>query len=209
MVKSSRHNLAIIFDFGNVLVDWDPRYLYRKLFDNDEEAMESFLQEIGFMEWNMQQDAGRSFNEGVEELCDRFPEHCDLIRAYDERWEESIGGPIWSTVEILDRLRMLGYPLLALSNWSAEKYALISKKYMFFDWFDDILLSGDLRVAKPDERIFQLLLERIGRPAGECTFIDDSIKNIEVARDLGFDVIHFTSAQQLLVELCNRQILCD
>jgi len=201
--------LAIVFDFGKVLVDWDPRYLYRKLFPDDDTAMERFLEEIDFMNWNLQQDAGRPFAEGVAELCGRFPGYCDLIQAYDERWEESLGGPIWPTVEVLSRLKEAGYPLYGLSNWSDEKFRLVCAQYPFFDWFDDILLSGTVRLVKPDERIFRLLLERIGRPAGECLLIDDSAPNVEAARALGFEVIHFQSAAQLEAELSRREILSD
>ena len=200
--------LAIVFDFGNVLMDWDPRYLYRKLFPSDEAAMERFLEEVDFMGWNQQQDAGRKFSEGVAELCARFPEYNELIQAYDERWEESLGGPIWHTVEVLRRLKAEGYPLYGFSNWSAEKFELVREQYGFFSWFEDILLSGAVRLAKPDERIFRMLLERVGKPAGECLLIDDTAQNVAVARELGFEVVHFKSPEQLEAELCRRGILC-
>jgi 2-haloacid dehalogenase len=200
--------LAIVFDFGKVLVDWDPRYLYRKLFPGEEAEMERFLEEIDFMNWNHQQDAGRTFSEGVSELCGRFPQYCDLIQAYDERWEESLGGPIWPTVEVLKRLKEAGYPLYGLSNWSDEKFQLVRAQYTFFDWFDDILLSGAVRLVKPDERIFRLLLTRIRRTARQCLLIDDTSRNVETARKLGFEAIHFQSAEQLEAELCRREILC-
>lgn len=199
--------MAIVFDFGNVLVDWDPRYLYRKLFLGDEAAMEHFLEEVDFVSWNQQQDEGRTFAEGVADLCDRFPGYCDLIRAYDDRWEESLGGPIWQTVDVLHQLRKAGYPLYGLSNWSAEKFALVRDQYHFFGWFEDIVLSGDVRLAKPDVRIFHLLLERIGKSAGECLLIDDSQVNVEAAREIGFQAIHFQSAEQLKAELSARDIL--
>lgn len=192
---------VFVFDFGNVLIDWDPRYLYRKLFGSDLQAMENFLREVRFFEWNLEQDAGRPFKEAVAEMCDRFPQYCELIRAYDQRYEESLGGPIWPTVEILRELKDAGYPLYALSNWPAEKYHQVRHKFPFFDWFDDIVISGEVRLAKPDARIFELLLTRIGRPAGECLFIDDSPKNIAVAQSLGFQTIHFQSSEQLRQEL--------
>jgi 2-haloacid dehalogenase len=201
--------IAIVFDFGNVLVDWDPRYLYRKLFDGDEAAVERFLEEVDFVTWNQQLDAGRTFAEGVAALCERHPGYCELIRAYDERWEESIGGPIWPTVQLLRKLMENGYALYGLSNWSVEKFALVRARYPFFDWFDEILLSGEVGLAKPDERIFHLLLERVGKPAADCLFIDDSARNVEVARELGFEVIHFRSAELLNAELCRREILCN
>jgi 2-haloacid dehalogenase len=192
---------VFVFDFGNVLIDWDPRYLYRKLFGGDMQAVENFLREVRFFEWNLEQDAGRPFEEAVAEMCNRFPQYCELIRAYDQHYEESLGGPIWPTVEILRELKDAGYPLYALSNWPAEKYIQVRHKFPFFDWFDDIVISGEVRLAKPDARIFELLLTRIGRPAGDCLFIDDSPKNIAVAQSLGFQTIHFQSPEQLRQEL--------
>jgi 2-haloacid dehalogenase len=201
--------MNIIFDFGGVLFDWNPRYLYNKFFDNNPKAVEAFLSKIGFVEWNAQQDRGRTFAQAVAELSEKFPEQADLIRAYDERWEESLGGVIQPTVEILFVLKQLGYPLYALSNWSEEKYRLVRKRYRFLDCFKDIIISGAVRVAKPDPRIFQVLLERIAQPAGECLLIDDSSENIAVARGLGFATIRFESPEQLRAELNRMGLLCD
>lgn len=195
---------AIIFDFGGVLVDWDPRYLYRKLFNDDSQAVDNFLTEIGFFEWNQKQDAGRTFAEAVDELCSRYPQHCELIRAYDRRYEESLRGPIPATVEILRELKATGYPLYALSNWPAEKFRQVRHKFPFFEWFDDLLISGEVGLAKPDPRIFTLLLERIGRPARECIYIDDSAANVAVAQSLGFEPILFKSPLQLKEALDER-----
>ena len=192
---------ALIFDFGGVLLDWDPRKLFRKYFANDLAAMEKFLAEIDFYGWNFQQDEGRSFAEGVAELSERFPAYAAMIRAYDDEWEESIRGPIQSTVDLLQPLKKNGYALYGLTNWSVEKFDLVAHKFEFFNQFEFILVSGAVRLAKPDPRIFTLLLERIGRPASECVLIDDSAVNIQAARQLGFKTIHFVSAQQLLAEL--------
>ena len=198
---------AIVFDFGGVLLDWDPRYLYRKLFDEDHEAVERFLTEIGFTEWNIKQDEGRPFAVAVAELSERFPHHADLIKAYDERWEESMGGEITPTVEILHTLKRTGHALYGLSNWSAETFRRIRHKHMFLDVFDGIVLSGEVKVAKPDPRIYALLLEKVGRPAEECLFIDDSEKNVSVAAGLGFQTIRFESPEQLEGELRRRGLL--
>ena len=198
---------AIVFDFGGVLVDWNPRHLYRKLFHGDDKAMELFLEEVGFAEWNLQQDLGRSFKAAVAELVSRFPRYCELIRAYDERWEESIAGPIHATVDLLGLLKRAGHELHGLSNWSSEKFAVARAKYRFFDQFDSILISGDVKLAKPDPRIFAVFLQRIGRTAGECLFIDDSGPNIAAARGLGFQTVHFRSAAQLRQELQKRELL--
>jgi 2-haloacid dehalogenase len=197
---------VLIFDFGGVLIDWDPRYLYRKVFA-DEQAMERFLAEIGFFEWNKLQDAGRPFTEAVADLCNRHPQHCELIRLYDERYEESLSGPIYDSIAILSRLRTAGYKLYALSNWPQEKFQLIRRKYDFFGWFDALFISGELGLAKPDPRIFRLVLERLSLPADQCLFIDDSAKNIIAARALGFRTIHFINPEQLEIELLTQGIL--
>ncbi len=200
MTPANKHHPAIIFDFGGVLIDWDCRYLYRKLF-TDPDALERFLVEVGFREWNLEQDKGRPFAEGVAELCAQFPHYAVQIKAYDERWEESIGGAIQPTVELLDTLKQVGYPLYGLSNWSAEKFRLVRYKYAFFDWFDLIMLSGEAKLNKPDPRLFALFLNTIGRMASECVFIDDSATNVAAARRLGFTTIQYESPEQLKLDL--------
>jgi 2-haloacid dehalogenase len=198
---------TIIFDFGGVLLDWDPRHLYRKLFMDDEPAMERFLAEVDFYAWNLQQDAGRPFDLAVEELCARYPQHCELVRAYDTRWEESISGPIQPTVDLLDSLRDTGYRLAGLSNWSAEKFELVRHRYPFLEWFETIVISGDVGLVKPDRQIFLLLLERLQDPAGQCLLIDDSPGNIDAARQLGLQTIHYRSPDQLKRELTRLGII--
>jgi 2-haloacid dehalogenase len=180
-----------------VLLDWDPRYLYRKMFNGDEEGMERFLAEVDFFTWNLQQDEGRTFAEGVTAGCAAYPQYCKLLRAYDERWAESISGTLWGTVEILERLKAGGYSLFGLSNWSAEKFDLVRPTYPFLGYFEKVVLSGEVKILKPDPRIFQTTLDAIGQPAGECLLIDDSQKNIEAAIELGFQTIHFQSPEQL------------
>ena len=197
---------AIIFDFGGVLIDWNPRYLFRKLFD-DENAIEQFLIESEFADWNLEQDKGRTFDEGVAEHSKKFPQHAAMLRAYNERYLETIGGEISGTVEILYALKGAGYPLYGLSNWALEKFLPVRARYAFFDVFDAFVISSEVKVAKPDPRIFTLLLERIGLRAEECLFIDDAEKNIVVARELNFQTIHFQSPEQLARELRQLSIL--
>lgn len=187
---------AIVFDFGGVIMDWNPRHLYRKFFDS-ESAMENFLNEIGFAEWNLQQDKGRPFAVAVTELARQFPHYADLIRAYDERWAESLAGPIAGTIDILRMLKDAGYLLYGLSNWSAEKFEITRTRYPFFTWFEWIMVSGQVKLIKPDPQIFHVFLQRLGRPAHECVFIDDSPANIDAARMFGFETIHFQSPPQL------------
>ena len=197
MTKSNHKAQAIIFDFGGVLFEWDPRYLYRKLFNGNHETMERFLADIDFYEWNLQQDKGRPFAEGVAVLSRQFPHYADLIRTYDQRWEESIVGPIQPVVDIARSLKQAGHRLYALSNWSAEKFRFLRPRHEFFEWFDDILVSGEVKHIKPDPRIYTLFLERIGRTAEACVFIDDSEPNIVTARQLGFITIRYESPEQL------------
>ncbi|MEW5868399.1 MAG: HAD family phosphatase [Chloroflexota bacterium] len=201
MNSPDNHHLAIVFDFGGVLLDWSPHYLYRKLFDGDDQAIDRFLEHIHFESWNREQDAGRPFAVAVEVLCQQYPEYCDLIRAYDERWVESLGGPIQPSVEVLRDLKDAGYTLHALSNWSVEKYNLVRGRYDFLNWFETVIISGEVRLVKPDLRIYQLLLDKIQRLPGECLVIDDSPANIAAARQLGFKTIHFQSGEQLRGEL--------
>jgi 2-haloacid dehalogenase len=192
---------AIIFDFGNVLLEWNPRFVYRHFFPNDSEAMECFFHEVNFTEWNIQQDKGRPFTEGVAILSRQFPQYAHLIQAYHDRWKESIGDLITGTVEILKQLNQAEYPLYGLSNWSAETFPYAREKYDFFDLFDDMVISGEVGHVKPEPEIFQILLNKIGRPAQECLLIDDSLLNIQQANKMGFATIHFESPAHLEKEL--------
>ena len=198
---------AVVFDLGGVLIDWNPRHLYRKMFDGDEERMERFLSEICTPEWNVRQDEGRSFAEATEELIARHPEQAELVRAFFDRWPEMIGGAINETVEILAELKGAGREIYALSNWSAETFPHTRDRFQFLDWFDFTVISGEVGVVKPNREVFDFLLEKTGRRAEECVFIDDSLANTTAARDLGFDAIHFRSPRQLRDELVKRGIL--
>ena len=197
---------AVIFDFGGVLIEWDPRNLYRRYFD-DAESMERFLEEIDFMEWNALQDKGRPFAEGVADLTAQFPQHADLIRAYHEHWEESIGEPITPVIEILKRVKAAGWPVYGLSNWSMETFPIIRKQHTFFNLLDGYLLSGEVKLVKPDPAIFQRMLEKIGRKPEECVFIDDNPANVVAARALNIVTIQYQSPEQLERELQQLGIL--
>lgn len=197
----------IVFDLGGVLLDWNPRYLYQRFFDGNLTAIDSFLNEINFSEWNLEQDKGRTFAEGVADLSRQFPHHSSLIAAYHEQWENSISGPIQETVDILRLLKQKKHPLFGLSNWSAETFSRIRPKYDFLEWFDGIVISGEVKAAKPDRRIYEILLELINDSAENCLFIDDSRANIVAAEELGFMTIHFESSQQLKRDLSAQGLL--
>lgn len=197
---------AIVFDFGGVLMDWNPHYLFDKLMDNDPVAVDQFLSEVGFFEWNEEFDRGRPYVEGVAMLSDRFPQYADLIHAYDERYLETVRGCNQPVVDILTSLKEGNYPLFGLSNWSFEKFTQVRKKYPFFDLFDDMVISGLVKCIKPGPEIFGILLQRTSRAAGDCIFIDDHKPNIDAARDLGFQTILFKSAVQLKSDLAEHGI---
>jgi 2-haloacid dehalogenase len=197
---------AVVFDLGGVLIDWDPRHLYRKLLA-DEAAVEEFLATVCTPEWNAELDRGRPFAEGVAQLVERHPEHAAAIAAYHERWPEMVAGDIPGTVEVLAELRAAGVPLYALTNWSAETFAITRGRFEFLEWFDGLLVSGEERVTKPDPAIFQLLLDRFGLDPTATVFVDDSEANVAAARRLGFDAIRFTGHEELRRELVARRLL--
>jgi 2-haloacid dehalogenase len=197
---------AVVFDLGGVLIDWDPRYLYRKLLA-DEAAVEEFLATVCTPEWNAELDRGRPFAEGVAELVERHPEHAAAIAAYHERWPEMLAGDLPGSVAVLADLRAAGVPLYALTNWSAETFAITRERFEWLDWFDGLLVSGEERMTKPDPAFFQLLLDRFGLDPGATVFVDDSEANVAAARELGIDAVRFTGPDQLRRELSARRIL--
>lgn len=200
-------NLSLIFDFGGVIFDWNPYYLYRSFFNDDREAVELFLEEIKLKEWNFSLDEGAPFSATVEHVARQYPQHAELIRAFDDRWIETMGGVLQPTIDLLVELHEKEVPLFALSNWSAETFPRIRQQYDFLDWFEQIVLSGEEKICKPDQRIFRRFLDRTRRSAPDCLFIDDSPANIRAASDLGFDTVLFQSADQLKEEIIKRGLL--
>ena len=192
MVPSSP--TTVVFDLGGVLIDWNPRHLYRKLFGGDDAAMEDFLATVCTQDWNERQDAGRSLAEAVEILCVDHPDKRALIEAWGLRFNEMMAGPIHGTLEILAALRDRAVPLYALSNWSAETYPVAERRFDFLGWFRGVLISGREGVKKPDPRIFRLLLERYAIAPETAIYVDDSPGNVAAAAALGLHAIHFTGA---------------
>jgi 2-haloacid dehalogenase len=197
---------AVVFDLGGVLIDWNPRYLYRTLFD-DEAEMEAFLAEVTTQEWNAQQDAGRPWSEAVEALVALHPGRRELIEAYWHRWPETLGGPIEGTVAILGELKANGVRTYALSNWSAETFPLARPRFRFLEWFDGILISGEAKLIKPDPRIFAHLLEKFGLEAASTVFIDDSATNVRAAEEASLIAIRFTNPARLRMALSELRLL--
>lgn len=199
--------MDIIFDLGGVLIDWNPRYLYRKIFA-DEAAMERFLSGVTTPDWNEEQDAGRPLQEATEWLVARHPEQEAEIRAFYGRWDEMLAGPIEGTVYLLRELKERGdHRLFALTNWSAETWPVAWERYDFLRWFGDILVSGRERMRKPEERFYRLMEERFGIRLEESLFIDDNLRNVEAARRCGLETLHFESPEKLRRELEERGLI--
>jgi 2-haloacid dehalogenase len=196
-----------VFDLGGVLVDWNPRYLYRKLFGDDEAAMEHFLTTVCTQAWNECQDAGRSLAEAAAELVARHPDKVELIEAWGGRFDEMMAGPIEGTIEILAELRRRDVPLYALSNWSAETFPHAERRFDFLRWFRGIILSGREKVIKPDRRIFEILLARYGLLPQDLVYIDDNAKNAAASTALGMHGVHFTDPSSLRRELATVGLL--
>jgi 2-haloacid dehalogenase len=190
-----------VFDLGGVLIDWNPRYLYRKLFDGDTEAMEEFLATVCTESWNEQQDAGRTFADACSSLKLVHPHRAPLIDAWAQRYDEMLAGPISGTVDILTKLNSRRVPLYALSNWSAETFPAALKRFEFLTWFKGIMLSGEVKLLKPDSRIFKLFLETFAIDPALTVYIDDREPNVEAAIACGMRGIVFRDAAALRTEL--------
>lgn len=194
----------IVFDFGGVLIDWNPVYLYRKVFDTEEE-MNHFLTNVCAYGWNLQQDAGRSVDEATRELQAQHPEYAKEIGYYYGRWEEMLGGVIEKNERLVAPLSK-NYKVYGLTNWSAETLPIAMQRYDFFSKLDGIVVSGDEKLIKPDPALYQVLLDRYNLRAEESLFIDDNAANIETGRQLGFHTIHFTDGVDLEQVLSEKGI---
>jgi 2-haloacid dehalogenase len=197
---------TVVFDVGGVLLDWNPRYLYRSLLPDDD-AVERFLAEVCTPEWNLAQDAGRPWSDAVAELTARFPDHADLIRAYDERWPEMIGGVFEDTVSVLAELQDAGVPTYALTNFSQEKWELVFERWDFLQKLDGVVVSGVERVTKPDPAIYRVLLERYGLTPETTFFTDDQPANVAGAREVGMQSEVFVDAASLRSRLVAAGLL--
>ncbi|SRR5258707_807539 len=205
MAKAGRD--IVVFDLGGVLIEWDPRHLYRKLFAGDEAAMEHFLATVCTHEWNRGQDAGRSFAEGCRLLKGQHPDKAELIDAYGARFDEMMPGPIAGSVEILAELRDRGTRLYGLTNFSAETYPPTFERFRFLRWLEGVLVSGEVGVIKPDPRIYELLIERFGIDPHNTVYIDDVAANVAAARLFGIHGVHFTTPAALREELVGLGLL--
>ncbi len=197
---------AVLFDLGRVLVDWDPRHLYRDLFA-DAAEMERFLAEVCTMDWHAAHDAGVPMAANAAGLIADHPHHEARIRAWDERWPEMFAGSISGSVAVLEALHARGLPVFALTNLPAEKKAHIFETFAFMERFRDVIVSGEEGVIKPEPRLYEIALGRIGAPAEAVLFIDDSAANVAAARRLGFDAHHFDGAEGLQDAVVARNLV--
>jgi len=198
--------LIVVFDIGNVLLRWDRRNLFRKVF-SDEARMERFLANACSMDFVSHTDAVADFSGAVAERAEAFPEYAEELKLFDARWTETLGGPIEENVTLLKRLRAAGRPVHALSNFAAEKFALARARHPFLDEFDACVVSGHVGVAKPDPRIFEILFARARRRPSELLFIDDSIANVRASEAAGMAAIHYRPGVDLESELLARGAL--
>jgi 2-haloacid dehalogenase len=192
---------TIIFDLGGVLIDWNPDYVFDKLFD-DKEKKQFFFENICTSAWNEEQDAGRSISQATSELINKFPEWTFYIEAYYGKWKEMLGGPIHETVTIFKNLKDTGrYKLYALTNWSAETFPYALATYDFLHWFDGRVVSGEEKMRKPQEEFYRVLLDRFNVDPAKALFIDDNTRNIKAAEEIGIECLHFQSPEQLKRDL--------
>ena len=198
--------LFVVFDIGNVLVRWNPRNLFRKTM-KDEARMERLLAAALSMDFIALTDIAADFSTAIAERARAFPEFAHELHLFDERWVETIGGPIEENVALMKRLKAAGRPVYALSNFATVKFAIARKMFDFLGEFDEAVISGHVGAVKPDPRIFEVLFERVGRPPEELLFVDDQLKNIEAAQALGMPAIHFRPGVDLEGELKQRGAL--
>jgi 2-haloacid dehalogenase len=196
---------TVVFDLGGVLIEWDPRHLYRRLLPEDQ--VEPFLDEIGFAAWNHAQDAGGSWATAVDELAARYPQHRELIAAYPARFPETLAGPVPGSVEVLRDLHATGVRLLGLTNWSAETYPHAEATFEFLTLFEDIVVSGAEGIAKPDPAVFALLVDRYRLDPAATVFVDDSPANVAAAAAAGLRALRFTAADTLRADLSRLGLL--
>jgi 2-haloacid dehalogenase len=199
---------TIIFDLGGVLIDWNPKYVFNDSYFDSEKKREFFFNNICTSDWNEEQDAGRSIVEATEELIKQFPDWENSIRDFYGRWTDMLGGPINGTVEIFKQLKESGkYKSYALTNWQAGLFDIALVRYNFLHWFDGRVVSGEEKIRKPFPEFYNILLNRYNVKAEEALFIDDNLRNVKAAEELGIKSIHFQNPEQLLAQLKENKLV--
>jgi 2-haloacid dehalogenase len=197
---------AVVFDVGGVLIDWDPRYLYRKIIP-EEATMERFLAEVCTPDWHAQHDVGASYEDTIPALVAANPEWEVEVRAWTDRFTEMYGGAFDGTVALLRNLHEREMPLFASTNWGAESWAAITARYEFFGWFDGALVSGEVGIANPDPAFFDLLIETCSLEPSMTLYIEDNLTNLRAAAHKGFVTHAFVSPQALAADLRQRGLI--
>lgn len=199
---------TIIFDLGGVLIDWNPKYVFDENYFESKEKRDYFFANICTSEWNEEQDAGRSIVEATNELVKKFPEWESSIRDYYGRWTDMLRGPIHETVELFRELKNSGnYKLYALTNWQADLFNIALVRYNFLDWFDGRVVSGEEKTRKPFHEFYHRLLDRYNVDVGKALFIDDNLRNVKAAEELGITALQFNHALALRKDLQKLGIL--
>ena len=197
----SRNPTRVVFDFGKVLLHWDPKIVYETIFSTKAEV-DDFLTRVLPPEWNLEQDRGRTWKDAEESQIKLFPKYASEIRAFRARWREMVPYPIGGTVHILETLKAAGVPLYGITNFASDTLKEAKTIYPFLAHsFIDIVVSGDEKLLKPDAAIYKVLLKRQKLDAGDCVFIDDSPANVEAALKLGFHALHFTTPEAFARDL--------
>ncbi len=199
---------TIIFDLGGVLIDWNPEYVFLDVFNRDRKKMQWFFDHICTSDWNENQDAGYPMAQATEDKVALFPEYEKEIRMFYGRWVEMLGNSITGTVDILKKfIDSEDYKVIALTNWSAETFPIALERFEFLHWFEGIIVSGEEKTRKPFNDIYNLTLERFNIKAENAIFIDDNLRNIEAANNLGLNGIQFESPEQLIINLKTFNII--
>ncbi|NJX15209.1 HAD family hydrolase [Tamlana crocina] len=198
---------TIIFDLGGVLIDWNPEYVFLKAFNGDKEKTKWFLENICTSDWNENQDGGYPLAKATDDLVRKFPEYEEYIRLFYGEWEDMLGGAIEGTVDAFKQLiDSKAFKIVALTNWSSETFPIAQNRFQFLKWFEGIVVSGDEKTRKPFKEIYNITLNRFNITPEKSIFIDDNLRNIEAARQLGINGIHFKNPEQLKEALKNYQI---
>tara|TARA_B100000459_G_scaffold147052_1_gene115057 strand:+ start:191 stop:817 length:627 start_codon:yes stop_codon:yes gene_type:complete len=196
---------AYIFDLGKVIVDWDPRYLLHQI-SQDEDRLKFLVNEVLDLEWFREVDSGYPLSKAIEDRSRMYPEYATEMQVYVDRWPETIRGLFDCTLDIVRELHSAGFPLYVLSNWAGETWARVASDFDFLKYFDDVIISGHVGMAKPDTAIFELARDRFGVTPTTTLFIDDGPKNVEAARAVGFQAVVFETASGLRRDLASLNI---
>ena len=199
---------TIIWDLGGVLIDWNPIYVFTDDYFDTTETRDYFLEKVCTHDWNENQDAGYPIIKATEERVALFPEWESAIRDFYGRWEEMLGGPVEGSLEIFRQLKSKEeLNFYALTNWSAETFPIARKRFDFLKWFDGILVSGEEKLRKPFPEFYKLMFDRFPINPDRSLFIDDNLRNVQAAEELGIYSIHYKSADQLKISLTEKELI--